>query len=1189
MRNRILSLLLVACMLLAAVPALLLPTTAADAAAATLDTPIVTTFAVGNENYPTADDTTGLKERYLYHNNWSVGYKTSANHFAPYIYANTADRNAIVNNSGHMWAKDGTTVGAGGLYATSGNLVSPNGKNGHSNGVQYDVPYANAEINIILNSLRFQTTSPSTSYFVVLVDGEAVWPEKATYDTPTTWYNGATGNITTQTVVATGLSVTFGSKVEFVACSTATEGEKNRTITSPNFTIEFTRADAKITESSMLADMFYSLVYPDATNGQLTYGHGAAIPAGAHGTLKGYQVDNLSSAFKTYITTDESYLALTTQTEKEAAVVAWLQEKLNNMYVSYSASPWQMGVLLTSGANAGRFEPFTRYYPMAGGNTPANYVAGSGGFDNQWFTTEAGFNYGFTDKFVNGTSINVWSTAHGVAGHKMHTGVTGRAVPISSSATAAVAYQYVAEQDGNINVSFNKIDLGTAGLYPYVCVAINGVAVWPASASLTSMSTWFNNTSSTYSTAEEYRTAINTALAELETYVTEGASVQILMGSPGWSNTGYMLDPVVRIEKDLSAKKAYEILIGKANALPTYRLLAYEGAPMSGLIQGTVASINGVATTTLPDYVTEDMTIVMSEITFAGTSAFINYAPNASSPVDEDGNIIYNTSGDHQWTIGRVDTTEGFHAFAEGKTWDTFDKIATSSKTIDDGSLWGASGGGMYYDDQRFAIRNLTDTDAPTIVGAQYTADRDGLVQLGFDTLAVNRDMNPTHDAARYTVTTEDGKKYYAYYLKSDSKVLYFSETVSVSSGVYNYHWNDVTGDKLGTLYTYDAATNTVTALDETTLASMATVTFRAAYSLRKLYERLYIYQNGVQIWPENNGTFTYVADPATFASYANSSGADSGMKAAVGTLPTIIVNKGDTITFGLVGEDSMSNQVFMKPTVKYVAEAPTVTAQVVLKEKFNIDMEIYASPLAEESGVYINGVKNDYAALRDLAAKEICEEFTYATYQVINGVEIKSSTKTYTGKQVLAQHQASTNDSVVALANATIHYAEAAASYFKGDALSAEASAAIAALAAPQEASASITDTIEEQVTFQGANLLLKDTIQLKITFKKVAGAGDITPSLQVVSSGMTVKGMFDVTLVGDTYEAVIEIPMSAYNETLAISVWSNTEQISETLTYGVGVYAYRVYQANAGNTALQNVLKTIIALGDKAIAYQP
>lgn len=1193
MRNRILSLLLVACMLLAAVPALLLPTTAADAAAATLDTPVVTTFAVGNENYPTADDTTGLKERYLYHNNWSVGYKTSANHFAPYIYANTADRNAIVNNSGHMWAKDGTTVGAGGLYATSGNLVSPNGKNGHSNGVQYDVPYANAEINIILNSLTFQTTSPSTSYFVVLVDGEAVWPEKATYDTPTTWYNGATGNITTKTVVATGLSVTFGSKVEFVACSTATDGEKNRTITSPNFTIEFTRADAKITESSMLADMFHSLVYPDATNGQLTYGHGAAIPAGKHGTLKGYQVDNLSSAFNTYVTTDESYLALTTQTEKEAAVIAWLQEKLNNMYISYSASPWQMGVLLTSGANAGRFEPFTRYYPMAGGNTPANYVAGSGGFDPQWFTTQAGFNRGFTTNFVNSKGIDVWQIAYGAAGYRLHTGVTGRAVPISSSATAAVAYQYVAEQDGNINVSFNKIDLGTAGLYPYVCVAINGVAVWPASASLTSMSTWFNNTSSTYSTAEEYRTAINTSLTELETYVTEGASVQILMGSPGWSNTGYMLDPVVRIEKDLSAKKAYEILIGKANALPTYRLVAYEGAPMSGLIQGTVASINGVAATTLPDYVTENMTIVMSEITFAGTSAFINYAPNASSPVDEDSNIIYNTSGDHQWTIGRVDTTEGFHAFAEGKTWDTFDKIATSSKTIDDGSLWGPSGGGMYYADQRFAIRNLTDpltynNDEPTIVGAQYTADRDGLVQLGFDTLAVNRDMNPTHDAARYTVTTEDGKKYYAYYLKNDSKVLYFSETVSFSSKVYDYHYNDVTGDKLGTLYTYDAATNTVTALDETTLASMAETVFRAAFSMRKLYERLYIYQNGVQIWPENNGTFTYVADPATFASYTYSSGADSGMKAAVGTLPTIIVNKGDTITFGLVGEDAMSNQVFMKPTVKYVAEAPTVTAQVVLNKRFNIDMQIYANPLAEESGVYINGVKNDYAALRDLAAKEICEEFTYATYQVINGVEIKSSTKTYTGKQVLAQHQASTNDSVVALANATIHYAEAAASYFKGDALSAEASAAIAALAAPQEASASITDTIEELVTFQGANLLLKDTIQLKITFK-----GEVTGALKVqfAYTDGSATTTVDAVLVGDTYQAVLSVPMSAYDKTLDITVLDEEgNAISETLTYGVGVYAYRVYSnaANAEKTALLNVLKAISALGEKATAYQ-
>ncbi len=568
-----------------------------------------------------------------------------------------------------------------------------------------------------------------------------------------------------------------------------------------------------VTESSMLADMFHSLMYKDSI-GNMTYGHGAVLDNGEdrndgrNGKHTGYDVGNMGPEFNAFCESEEYKALGEDEDKKAAAVIAWLQEKLNNMYISYSASPWQMGILLTSGANAGSFEPFTRYYPMAGGKTPADYVAGKGGFDAQWFTTEAGFNRGFTNNFVNGKAIDVWQIAYSAAGNKMHAGVTGRAVPISSSATAAVAYQYVAEQDGNINVSFNKIDLGTAGLYPYVCVAINGVAVWPASASLTSMSTWFNNTSSTYSTAEEYRTAINTSLTELETYVTEGASVQILMGSPGWSNTGYTLDPVVKIEKALSAKKAYEILIGKANALPTHRLLAYEGAPMPGLIQGTVTSINGVAATTLPDYVTKDMTIAMSEITYDGTSAFANYAPNASSPVDEDGNIIYNTTGDHQWTIGRVDTTEGYHAFAEGNAWNTFDYIDTSSKTIADissigqdgkifTSLWGLAGGGMYYNRQCFAIRNLTDTDAPTIVGAQYTAGRDGLVQLGFGKLAVNRDMNPGHDTARYTVTTEDGKKYYAYYPTSNTTVLYFSETVSVSSD-YIFGASDLLMDSNG-------------------------------------------------------------------------------------------------------------------------------------------------------------------------------------------------------------------------------------------------------------------------------------------------------------------------------------------------------------------------------------------------------
>lgn len=1163
MRNRILSLLLVACMLLAAVPALLLPTTAADAAAAAEI--VAETTLSKTSNMPTKQS-----DVFVYNGNWSVGYKTAVNNFTAYPTTPYSGDPDLIAAS--PWS---TGNGGGGMYTDTsrgGNLLAT--KSGSA--YRYMVPYYQAKADIVINELIFQkyvksdaedkatVTSANYSYFAVIVDGVIVWPKNATYEDVETWWNGAEdGDITAGVTVAENVSVGYGSSIEFVARTTASRaGEYARSIAYPNFTVRFTDGQliSQHTSSSMKADMSYKIMY------------GEEDKTG---------VDPLSYINHLYKETSVTDAA------------TYINSTIAKLRIDYGESPWQLGTIYTAaGTKAGLFEPFVRWFPFASGTTLAKYME-SANWDGQWYSTESAFQHGLSS-LLNGGSPSVWNYG-GTAAFNMHdSGYLGNAMPGDKSTQYATAYQYTVPHDGYLALSLNAFK-GYNNL-PRFCVAIDGVAIWPANAALTDVTTWFAQSTMTDA---EFMAAANASLAELSAYVTEGAHVQICMACTQWlSNAGAMLDTCVEILQYADNAPAYQVLVSEASKLPALRFVAYEGAPMPGLIQGTVASINGVATTTLPDYVTEDMTIVMSEITFAGTSAFANYAPNASSPVDEDGNIIYNTTGDHQWTIGRVDTTEEYHAFAEGKTWDSFDYIDTSSKTIADiasidqdgkifTSLWGPAGGGMYYGDQRFAIRNLTDTDAPTIVGAQYTAGRDGLVQLGFDTLAVNRDMNPYHDTARYTVTTEDGKKYYAYYLKSDSKVLYFSETVSFSSDVYNYHYNDVTGGKLGTLYTYDAATNTVTALDETTLASMATTAFRAAFSLRKLYERLYIYQNGVQIWPENNGTFTYEADPATFANYTTSGGTDTGMKAAVGTLPTIIVNKGDTITFGLLGEDAMSNQVIMKPTVTYLAEAPAATAQVVLKERFNIDMQVYANPLAKESGVYINGVKNDYAALRDLAAKEICEEFTYATYQVINGVEIKSSTKTYTGKQVLAQHQASTNDSVVALANATIHYAEAAASYFKGDALSAEASAAIAALAAPQEASASITDTIEEQVTFQGANLLLKDTIQLKITFKKVAGAGDIAPKLQVESPA--VKGMFDATLVGDTYEAVVEIPMSAYNETLAISVWSGDAQISETLTYGVGVYAYRVYQANAGNTALQNVLKTIIALGDKAIAYHP
>ncbi len=1157
MRNRILSLLLVVCMLLAAVPALLLPTTAADAAAAAEI--VAETTLSKTSNMPTK-----TTDAFVYNGNWSVGYKTAANNFTAYpTTIRTDDPNLIAASP---WS---AADGGGGMYIDStrrGNLQAT--KSGSA--YRYMVPYYQAKADIVINELIFQkyvksdaedkatVTSATYSYFAVIVDGVIVWPKNATYEDVETWWNGAEdGDITTGFTAAENVSVSYGSSIEFVARTTASRsGEYTRSIAYPNFTVRITDGQliSQHTSSSMKADMSYKLMYGET--------------------------DITGTAPCVNYIKPVSTLMSENSNITDAEIYEYVKTELNKIKIDYGDSAWQLGVLNTANSTkVGIFEPFVRWYAFAGQNLTYWKTKN---WDGQWYSTEEHFQSGMTT-FLAGGAPNVWGFGS-TAGAAMHSGVTGNVMACEKSTTCATAYQYTVPHDGYLELQLASFD--DRDCYARICIAINGVVIWPANAKLTDTATWFARGS--IMQPAEYLLAVNAELSTLSNYVKAGSHVQVCVSRSNWgSNTGITVDPCINIYKPADTLPVCEVIFTKANTLPFERLLAYEGAPMPGLIQGTVASINGVATTTLPDYVTEDMTIVMSEITFAGTSAFANYAPNASSPVDEDGNIIYNTSGDHQWTIGRVDTTEGFHAFAEGKTWDTFDKIATSSATIDDGSLWGASGGGMYYGNQRFAIRNLTDTDAPTIVGAQYTADRDGLVQLGFDTLAVNRDMNPTHDAARYTVTAADGEKYYAYFVVDNTSTMYYSKSYSYTAYNNNYHVVATTLADHGTMYTYDEATNTMTAVtDEAKLTELGALSFKAAYSLRKLYERLYIYQNGVQIWPENNGTFTY---EATFTNYTINSGADAGMKAAVGTLPTIIVNKGDTITFGLVGEDAMSNQVIMKPTVKYVAEAPTVTAEVVLNESFNIDMQVYANPLAKESGVYINGVKNDYAALRDLAAKEICEEFTYATYQVINGVEIKSSTKTYTGKQVLAQHQASTNDSVVALANATIHYAEAAASYFKGDALSAEASAAIAALAEPQEASASITDTIEELVTFQGANLLLKDTIQLKITFKKVAGAGDIAPSLQVVSSGMTVKGMFDVTLVGDTYEAIVEIPMSAYNETLEISVWSDTTQISETLTYGVGVYAYRVYQANAGNTALQNVLKTIIALGDKAIAYQP
>ena len=351
------------------------------------------------------------------------------------------------------------------------------------------------------------------------------------------------------------------------------------------------------------------------------------------------------------------------------------------------------------------------------------------------------------------------------------------------------------------------------------------------------------------------------------------------------------------------------------------------------------------------------------------------------------------------------------------------------------------------------------------------------------------------------------------------------------------------------------------------------------------------IYVDGQKIWPAGDSWYT------TSAANFNTNVAAGAMASAGKALSNVYLSQGSTVDLLMRNN---ADAVGVTSNILFCSRGTTFSAEVTYNTVYPIRAEVnaalelgtdFAFDMSIDSSKDYTVKVNGQTVLTEAGTKQISFAGIAAKrtgdavpYEIWDGDRLLRK-GTVSVNTLLDLYKQSDNATVAALAEATTIYGAAAAKHFNGAALTKPESTAIAALAAPEEANASISDTVDELVTFKGANLLLNDTIVMKITFQAVEGATLTAPRLQV--AGTLVKGMFDVTLVGDTYEAVVEIPMAAYSEALQISVWDNTTQISETLTYGVGIYAYRVYSGTS-EASLQNVLKAIVALGKAAADYQ-
>ncbi len=382
------------------------------------------------------------------------------------------------------------------------------------------------------------------------------------------------------------------------------------------------------------------------------------------------------------------------------------------------------------------------------------------------------------------------------------------------------------------------------------------------------------------------------------------------------------------------------------------------------------------------------------------------------------------------------------------------------------------------------------------------------------------------------------------------------------------------------------------------------------------------IYVDGAKVWPQEGWYSATSVDQMTTgyryadstvkaavpnnmaaAAMANAGNALSGVFVSEGSTIDLLVrnnytadptdlgtdSEGDPLAFAGNGKSWAARGTVFSANVVYQSALPLyadIQASLELGKAFAIStsvesLQTYTIKLDGETILSSPGVTSK--SLTDIAARSLHETHSY---EIWRGTLLlrKGSFSVNTLLKLYAQ---SADETTAALAKATLLYGAAANVNFNdGAVLSDEDASAMAALAVPDASkTASITEVVEEAVAFKNANIYLNDVIEMKITFKALEGKTVTAPQLQVTSENGTVKGMVDVALVGDVYEAIFEVPMAAYNEGLQISVWEGTTQISDTLHYGVNVYANRVYsQADA---SVQNVLKTILALGTAAEAY--
>ena len=561
-------------------------------------------------------------------------------------------------------------------------------------GIQYTV----AEEGFYLPMIAEDIVDGSTGghKLAVLVNGNIVWPLAASAADYNSWYTIAAGATTAADAVNLAISVAFES-IELYAGDKVTFA-----IQGGHLPVTVVPALKQIPAPEPVKFSFieeFSVTYSISEFYKMK---------GAYDPANGKGLDTSDDAFASV----EDYLAFL------------LAE--DTFKVDQGNSNWKVGEYKLDGT----FTPYSRVMFMAGDQ------GGVGKHDINWVSTEEAYVARAT-RYANGEAASIWDGAplwhlHPGAEWQANQGLIESGVlkpgGITTSGNGFIsAIQYTVAEAGTYGVSFTRFEHLLESMHK-IAILVNGQPVWPVTATADKTDGWFNISSSS--------TTLESILAELEPVSFEASAGDIVSFCVAGAGNAVFMEPVM-VQKPAGA---------------IYLVLSDPFGSMTQSIK-----VRPGATVTLPTY-TSDL-------------IFIGWDANGDGVADyRDGAEV--TMGEETMTLSAV--TVAPSKFADNlPTWDAktesvqfhggwtmgvwekesmnFLPLAYDSSGIFltpvSGGPWGTTGGGIYYT-SRTGLIVITGTvlegeSAGSYISTiQKTADYSGKAELDFDQLMIGRELS---------------------------------------------------------------------------------------------------------------------------------------------------------------------------------------------------------------------------------------------------------------------------------------------------------------------------------------------------------------------------------------------------------------------------------------------------------------